>query len=312
MEYELNEIKLENELTLDLELDILKIEPKLEEKNIVENGEYIPQDEGLDGYSKVNVNVPIPKLEESQRIEIVENGNYNVTPSGDYDAIKKVEVNVNVPEPKLGTKTITENGTYKAIDDNLDGYSEVEVATSGVDINEYFNLTKRTSGNYTYYIKKLPLIDTSDYTSFSSMFANIRGLEEIPPINTGKGKNFYKFMEMCNNVKRVPQLDFGSAIQVDGVWNTGNNQVILEYHGGYKDVGKAYSTTAPANNNSYRIIFQDLILLPHDSLMNVINNLYDIKTKGVKPQQLVLGTTNLAKLTEEERNIAVSKGWTLS
>ena len=102
MEYELSEIKLENELTLDLELDILKIEPKLEEKNIVENGEYIPQDEGLDGYSKVNVNVPIPKLEESQRIEIVENGNYNVTPNGDYDAIKKVEVNVNVPEPKLG------------------------------------------------------------------------------------------------------------------------------------------------------------------------------------------------------------------
>ena len=78
MEYELSEIKLENELTLDLELDILKIEPKLEEKNIVENGEYIPQDEGLDGYSKVNVNVPIPKLEESQRIEIVENGNYAI------------------------------------------------------------------------------------------------------------------------------------------------------------------------------------------------------------------------------------------
>ena len=46
--------------------------------------------------------------------------------------------------------------------------------------------------------------------------------------------------------------------------------------------------------------------------MNVINNLYDIKTKGVKPQKLVLGTDNLAKLTEEERNIAVSKGWTLS
>lgn len=27
----------------------------------------------------------------------------------------------------LGTKTITSNGTYKAVDDNLDGYSEVEV-----------------------------------------------------------------------------------------------------------------------------------------------------------------------------------------
>ena len=38
----------------------------------------------------------------------------------------------------LGTKTITQNGTYNASDDNLDGYSQVKVETSGVDINDYF------------------------------------------------------------------------------------------------------------------------------------------------------------------------------
>ena len=53
-------------------------------------------------------------------------------------------------------------------------------------------------------------------------------------------------------------------------------------------------------------------LLTHESLMNVINNLYDIKTKGVKPQQLVLGSKNLAKLSEDELAIGTLKGWSIS
>lgn len=39
------------------------------------------------------------------------------------------------------------------------------------------------------------------------------------------------------------------------------------------------------------------------------DNLYDIKSKGVKPQTLQLGDTNKAKLTAEEIAIATNKGW---
>ena len=46
--------------------------------------------------------------------------------------------------------------------------------------------------------------------------------------------------------------------------------------------------------------------------MNVINNLYDIKTKGCKVQDLRLGATNLAKLTAEEIQIATDKGFNVS
>ena len=48
--------------------------------------------------------------------------------------------------------------------------------------------------------------------------------------------------------------------------------------------------------------------LTHDSLMSIINGLAVVETT----QTLTLGTTNLAKLTDEEKAIATEKGWTLA
>ena len=74
----------------------------------------------------------------------------------------------------LGTKTITENGTYKASDDNLDGYSSVEVSTSGVDINDYFDTSKYFPSLYSHYVgvavKKIPYFDSSKNDKFEAYF----------------------------------------------------------------------------------------------------------------------------------------------
>lgn len=313
MEYELSEIKLENELTLDLELDILKIEPKLEEKNIVENGEYIPQDEGLDGYSKVNVNVPIPKLEESQRIEIVENGNYNVTPNGDYDAIKKVEVNVNVPEPKLGTKTITSNGTYKASDDNLDGYSEVEVETSGVDIWDYF--IQQGSGVFEIkrYIQKIPNFNLSGTINMYNGFKDCANLKEIPEMDTSNIQEFGYSFNGCASLISIPKLNFQKANNITSMTLYCSNLTTL---GGFENLGQNYSISQSENYYNYKLDLHYSTKLTEQSIINVLTNLYDIATKGVKPQQVILGATNLAKLTSAEGQQALAQaqqfGWSIS
>lgn len=313
MEYELSEIKLENELTLDLELDILKIEPKLEEKNIVENGEYIPQDEGLDGYSKVNVNVPIPKLEESQRIEIVENGNYNVTPNGDYDAIKKVEVNVNVPEPKLGTKTITANGTYKAIDDNLDGYSEVNVETTGVDIWDYF--IQQGSGVFEIkrYIQKIPNFNLSGTINMYNGFKDCANLKEIPEMDTSNIQDFGYSFNGCASLISISKLNFQKANNITSMTLYCSNLTTL---GGFENLGQNYSISQSENYYNYKLDLHYSTKLTEQSIINVLTNLYDIATKGVKPQQVILGATNLAKLVSEEGQqalqTATERGWNVS
>ena len=77
-------------------------------------------------------------------------------------------------------------------------------------------------------------------------------------------------------------------------------------------IRKAFLTSQSANYYAYTINLSECTLLTHDSLMNVINKLYDIATSGCNTQSLTLGSTNLAKLTAEEIAIATNKGWTVS
>lgn len=51
--------------------------------------------------------------------------------------------------------------------------------------------------------------------------------------------------------------------------------------------------------------------LSHDSLMSIINALYNYAGSGTT-YTLTIGTTNLAKLTNAEKAIATEKGWTLA
>ena len=112
MELELSEIIIDEQIDLgSLELDVLKIQPTLIKKEIVDNGNYSASDDNVDGYSEIDVNVYVPKVQENITKQYKQNGKYTIVADENYDAIKKVEVDVNIYIPKLGTKTITENGT---------------------------------------------------------------------------------------------------------------------------------------------------------------------------------------------------------
>lgn len=312
-------------------------------------------DKNYDGLSKVIVN-PIPDeyIIPNGELEIIQNGTYDVSskasakvnvpmPTGTIDITEnglhnvkdKEFANVNVPEKTLGTKTITSNGTYKASDDGLDGYSEVNVSTSGVDINEYFSDTisygnynnggweksilkfrsplkvEGTNADYMFYkypFSELPLIDSSNV---NSMIATFNGCKSptISQIDTSNVTNMFGMFNYNSSVINISLLDASNVVRVQQMF--GNCTNLINF-GGLKDLGKAYDTIQSANYSYYTLDLHYSNKLTHDSLMNVINNLYDIATKGCNPQQLVLGSTNLAKLTEEEISLAQAKGWTLS
>ena len=373
----------------------------LQEKEVIPTKETqeIVAEKQYDGLSKVVVNA-IPDE------YIIPSGEININSNGTYDVTDKASANVNIPEKVLGTKTITSNGTYKAVDDNLDGYSEVTVETSGVNIWDYF-IRKAASnqGEFIYYIKKLPVVDTSNLRTASYMFSGFMNLQEVPLINTSKVTNMSYMFSNCSSLTEVPLLDTSlvkdmtsmfnncSKLKTIPLFNTSNltnmygmfsgcnvidnlplldtskvtrmndtfkrcydlkkipeintenvtsfnstfyncvtlyeipalnaskvtdvNQTFLlcnklKDFGGMLNLGEAYNTRQPANIPNYKLTLDDSPELTHDSLMNIINNLYDIKTKGCNPQGLILGGTNLGKLTSEEIAIATNKGWNVS
>ena len=174
-------------------------------------------------------------------------------------------------------------------------------------------------------LQTAPSLNTSSSTNFNSMFQNCKSLKTIPQYDTSNGKYFSNmFYHTASNEyslwEEIPLLDFSSAISIRSMLNSNwgnslqhtsgfNNLTIL---GGFKDLGEAYLTTRSANYVDYKLDLSYLYNLTHDSLMNVINNLYDIATKGCNTQQLVLGSYNLAKLSADEIAIATNKGWAVS
>lgn len=82
-----------------------------------------------------------------------------------------------------------------------------------------------------------------------------------------------------------------------------------------------YGCTSLANfgglkDMKYNFSLSPCTALTEASLVNVLNGLYDYtgnkENPGTSQGTLTLGSTNLAKLTDEQKAIATSKGWTLA
>lgn len=157
--------------------------------------------------------------------------------------------------------------------------------------------------------------DTSNVTVMFDMFSSCSRLASIKfgdQFNTSKVRSFRDMFYWNASLKTLDLSGFDSSniFNIADMFYRCDN--LTEIKGCLQNLGQAYDTTKETNYSSYTLKLSDSIYLTHDSLTNIINGLYDIKTKGCKAQKLTLGTINLAKLTAEEIAIATEKGWTVS
>lgn len=159
-------------------------------------------------------------------------------------------------------------------------------------------------------LETVPLLNTTEVTDMQSMFRNCNKLKVIPELNTSNVTNMQYMFQTCSELETVPLLDTGKSTNVYLMFRNCDN---LKNLGGLKDLGKAY-TRQSENYNAYSL---DLINpnLTAESLINIINNLYDLNlTYNVSgggtlyKQKLTLGD-NKSKLSEEQIAIATNKGW---
>ena len=180
--------------------------------------------------------------------------------------------------------------------------------TNGVYFSGMFSYCKS--------LVSMPTYDTSKGIMFESMFNGCSKITTIPQYDTSNATSVNLFLHNCISLTSVPLLDFGSVYNVGTSPFGTTNLISLTDLGGFKNLKVSWS--------SY--FLDKLPNLTIDSLMNVINNLYDWSgnTDGKAPlnngtiqsfgttHKLKFGATNLAKLTDEQVAVATAKGWTLT
>ena len=98
----------------------------------------------------------------------------------------------------------------------------------------------------------------------------------------------------CSSLTSVPQLDTSNVTSMDSMFNVCSRLEEIHMINMKVDFDIHYSTK-----------------FTREALLEIINNCYDLTTLN-RTATLTMGTTNLAKLTDEDKLIATNKGWTLA
>lgn len=277
-------------------------------------------DDNYNGLNKVTVNAVTNEIDENIKSENIKNGVDILGVTGNYVGSKYAPryirfyayqgTDLDYETANLDTSNITEmNEMFR------DCTKLTHLDLSNFDTSKVTNMHQMFYNCPQLTTLNLSGFDTSNVTTMYSMFYSCQSLTtlDLTGFDTSKVPNLYAMFNNCRKLRNIPKLNASNVINVkEFVYECRS----LTDFGGLENLGQAYSTTTSANYSSYKLELSQNRGLTEQSLINVLNNLYDIKTKGCNPQQVVLGSYNLSKLTSEEGQQALSnaqaKGWTVS
>jgi hypothetical protein len=164
---------------------------------------------------------------------------------------------------------------------------------------------------------------------FSTMFYGNQNLTSFTGITVNCSESFNSAFQMCYALTGVTlngakPKDIGYLFSGDSNLTDVGEIDCSNIGVGYITVTTSdafYGCTSLANFGGLKAMKYNFSLSPctaltETSLVNVLNGLYDFtgnkENPGTSQGTLTLGSTNLAKLTDEQKAIATNKGWTLA
>ena len=188
-------------------------------------------------------------------------------------------------------------------------------------------------------LTSIPVFDTSNMRDVNGMFSGC-GMTSIPNFDFGKVVDIGLLFQNCESLKSIPDMNFRNVLNFTGNGSTSSsnswigkctsltsigvidcdNIVNFNYafggaantnitqFGGFRNLGKRYNLTN--TNSSYGFPYAPN--LTYESLLNVIDGLYDRASVGYPVLTLKMHTNHMALLTDTDIAAAVAKGWSLS
>lgn len=285
---------------------------KLESIVITENGEYLKED----GFNKITVNVegtsPINFREIRYDTADADNIFGKMNADIAYSKKRMEESESFFPENQQKLKEF-----FK--DDKDIVYCPFVVTENLIDMSNFFANcekmiyvpmldTSNATNMYNMFafclsIEKIPHFDTSNVTDMHSMFSNCQMLKEIPNFDTSYVENVESMFVNCTRLQKIPLLDFGKVNNITNFFYFTNVDRLTDL-GGFKNLKVDWDD----NNGLARC--KNLTL---QSVLNVINNLYDFRSNGDSEttKTLKLNSNSMSLLTDNDKAIATNKGWIL-
>ena len=194
-------------------------------------------------------------------------------------------------------------GKFQLLDGMKLSDSDFEYVPSSYSFDLVSDFSNMFANNFK--LKELPDIDITRSKSIQGMCNLCRGLERVGILDTSNCRDVDDCFRYCVSLKSLPLLDFtkvtSASLFLNNTTQSGSVMAITDL-GGFKNLKIDFTGSLNYCPN-----------LTTESLMNVINNLYDFPSNNSSiTRKLQLGEVNLNKLTEEQKSIAVKKGWILS
>lgn len=150
----------------------------------------------------------------------------------------------------------------------------------------------------------VPLFDTSKVTNLERMFDNCANLTTVPQFDTQNVTNINYMCYECTALESLPLFDFSNVTNIKYFFGFSELKNLTTL-GGFKDLKIDWSENyglAKCPNLTY------------ESVMNVINNLYDFRGNGdeTTTKTIKFHPNSLALLSDDDKAIATNKGWVLS
>ena len=181
------------------------------------------------------------------------------------------------------------------------------------------DFSQKTNFDHCWYycssLTSFPQLDLSSGTNFQYAWRYCSKLKEFPALNLSMGTEFYYTWSNCSSLTSFPQMDLHNGTNFGYAWNGCSSLTtfpVLDLSSSTSFLNAWNGCSSLTNLGGFGAIKQSISLsnspkLTVESIMNVITQAATVTGKTMK-----FGSDNLAKLTDEQKAVATSKGWTLA
>ena len=158
----------------------------------------------------------------------------------------------------------------------------------------------------------IPQLDTSNVFEMSSMFNSCNNLTTVPQLNTSNVTSMsYMFVSCAYKLTSVPLLDTSKVENMGGMFYNCYNLTtvpaldankVMEMTSMFEGCSKLKSILM--TNIGANLDISASTQFERSDLLVILNNLKTVTSS----KTLTMGATNLAKLTDEDKAIAINKG----